>query len=230
MTKNVKSRRAKGRKRSFGWVFGLLLIVLIALAVLRLGKLDLGFLHKEQWNLTLVNSYNAVPDDWKVELTELKNGEKVDSRIYPYLQEMFDDCRSDGLLPIVKSSYRTAEDQQKIFDEKTAEFAAAGYSGDDAREQANKWAAKPGYSEHQLGLAVDIDSEDLSVCSNEAVWEWMEAHCAEYGFILRYPPDKEDVTGCSYEPWHFRYVGEEAAKAIMDRGITLEEYLAGQKK
>lgn len=212
-------------------VISFLLIVLVALGTLWFtGKLDMSFFHKANWNLTLVNSTNKIPDDWKGELTELKNDESVDSRIYPDLQKMFDACRADGLMPLVKSSYRTAEDQQQIFDEKTSEFTAAGYAEDDAREQANQWAAKPGYSEHQLGLAVDIDSEDLSVCSNEAVWEWLKAHCAEYGFILRYPSGKEDITDCSYEPWHFRYVGEDAAKTIMEQGITLEEYLKEQKK
>ena len=228
MAKHVyKKRRGHG-----GSLIVFLMIVLVVVGALwYTGKLDLSFLNKgDPWNLTLVNKTNQVPEGWKSDLTELKNGEKVDSRIYPNLQEMFDACRADGLLPIVKSSYRTADDQQSQFDEKVDEFIAAGYSADEAREQANNWAAKPGYSEHQLGLAVDIDSEDLSVCSNEAVWEWLKSHCAEYGFILRYPDGKTDVTGCSYEPWHFRYVGKEAAKAIMEQGITLEEYLAGQKK
>lgn len=179
----------------------------------------------QPWNLTLVNSTNSVPDDWHPELTQLKNGQQIDSRIYPHLQEMFDACRNDGLLPVVLSSYRTDDDQQGEFDTKVESFTAQGYSEDEALSLAASWAAKPGFSEHQLGLAVDIDSEDLTVCSNEQVWEWMSEHCAEYGFILRYPNGKDSITGYSYEPWHFRYVGKDAAKEISEKGITLEEYL-----
>lgn len=228
-------RRYKKKTKSpggkFGRTLGILLIILIIIAALwRGGKLDFSFLNStDTWYLTLVNSTNPVPSGWKTDLTELKDGERVDSRTYPYLQQMFDDCRADGLLPVVKSSYRTSQDQQKIFDEKTDEFIAQGYLEDEAEKQANKWAAKAGYSEHQLGLAVDIDSEDTLVCSNEAVWEWLRTHCDAYGFILRYPSGKEEVTQCSYEPWHFRYVGKEAAKTIMDGSITLEEYLANEK-
>lgn len=173
----------------------------------------------------LVNGSHPVPDDWESELTQLKNGQQVDSRIYPHLQEMFDACREDGLLPLILSSYRSSEDQQREFDEKADQFLAQGYSKDEANQLASTWAAQPGYSEHQLALAMDINSADLSVCSNEDVWEWMSKHCSEYGFILRYPSGKEDITGISYEPWHFRYVGKEAAKEISKNGITLEEYL-----
>ena len=117
-----------------------------------------------------------------------------------------------------------------MLDEKAAAFVAEGYSEEEALKQAKTVAAESGFSEHQLGLAVDIDSEDTSVCSNEAVWEWLRANCANYGFILRYPAGKEDITGISYEPWHFRFVGKDAAKKIMDSGITLEEYLNKEGK
>lgn len=182
------------------------------------------------WNLTLVNSKNPVPKDWTTEFTYLRNDHKVDSRIYPELQRMFDDCRAAGLLPHINESYRTNEEQQRIFNEKVSAYESGGYSYETAYDKASEYAALPEYSEHQLGLAVDIISEDKKAKTNEAVWNWMAGHCAQYGFILRYPYGKEEITGISYEPWHYRYVGKEAAKAITESGLCLEEYIEQLKK
>lgn len=176
------------------------------------------------WSLTLVNASHALPRSWDCELTELRGGQSVDSRIVPDLQAMFDACREAGLAPIVLSGYRTTEQQQAEFDSKVAAYEAEGHSRADAKELAALTVAQPGHSEHQLGLAVDIASEDTSVCTDQQVWDWMAAHCADYGFILRYPQGKEGVTGYSYEPWHLRYVGASAAQTITERSITLEEY------
>lgn len=178
------------------------------------------------WNLTLVNGQNPVPSDWSPALTELRYGQRVDSRIYPSLQRMFDACRAAGLTPYVASGYRTEAEQEAIVQERIAALTATGLSADEARTQALRAAAPTGYSEHQLGLAVDVDSEDPAACPDQAVWDWLGQHCAEYGFILRYPRGQEDATGYDYEPWHFRYVGEEAARAITDGGLTLEAYAA----
>lgn len=228
MNEWAKQVKTQGRHKKLRRLFCLLLVTSIAcLAFWLYGDLfNLPVSASDvPWYLTLVNGSNPVPDNWEVELTELKNDERVDSRMYSSLQEMFDDCRADRLLPIVSSSYRTAEDQQRIFDEKVEAYMNEGYSEAAAEKLTYSWVAKPGYSEHQLGLAVDINSEDTSICSNQAVWNWIKEHCAEYGFILRYPENKEAVTGYSYEPWHFRYVGKDAAKTITDQGITLEEYI-----
>lgn len=181
-----------------------------------------------EWNLILVNAEHSVPSSWDIDLVGLRGGEQVDRRIIDPLQSMFDACRADGLLPIVYSGYRTQETQQSIYDRNLLGNIANGYSPEEAEALTRQWVAVPGTSEHQLGLAVDIDSEDPDECSDEAVWAWLLAHCAEYGFILRYPADKTDVTGIGYEPWHFRYVGKEAAQAIMSEGIVLEEYLQGK--
>ncbi len=180
------------------------------------------------WNLILVDAEHSVPSDWKVTLVDLRGGEQVDRRIIDPLQEMFDACRADGLLPIVYSGYRSQETQQSIYDRNLAGNIADGYSLEEAEALTRQWVALPGTSEHQLGLAVDIDSEDPDQCSDEAVWAWLLEHCAEYGFILRYPAGKTDITGIGYEPWHFRYVGKEAAQSIMSEGITLEEYLSNE--
>lgn len=183
-----------------------------------------------EWNLILVDAEHSVPADWDVTLVALRGGEQVDRRIIDPLQAMFDACRADGLLPIVYSGYRSQETQQKIYDRNLAKNLADGYSAEEAEALTRQWVAVPGTSEHQLGLAVDVDSEDPDQCSDEAVWAWLLEHCAEYGFILRYPADKTDITGIGYEPWHFRYVGKEAAQTIMSEGITLEEYLSQANK
>lgn len=177
------------------------------------------------WNLTLVNSTHPVPENWTVELKELNNGQAVDSRIYPDLQAMFDACRADGLKPMVKTSYRTYEDQEEMLVRKYRSYKKSGSSHEEAQRKALKVAAYPGYSEHQLGLAVDIDSSDTETCSNDSVWKWMKLHCQEYGFIWRYPGVKSEITGISNEDWHFRYVGREAAAYIMENQLCLEEYL-----
>ena len=178
------------------------------------------------WNLTLVNSTHAVPEDWVVpEFTELRNGQKVDSRIYPELQAMFDAARAAGRTPLVISSYRTYDDQKNMLVKKYRKFKEQGYSHEDAQIEALKWAAYPGYSEHQLGLAIDVGTSNSEKCSKDRVWSWLKEHCAEYGFIWRYSEEKSAITGIANEPWHFRYVGVEAATYIMENNLCLEEYM-----
>ena len=175
------------------------------------------------WNLVVVNRWNELPEDYDIELMELSNGQKIDERIYPYLQEMFDAARAEGIYPIVREGYRTEEEQQAIFDEKVQAYINEGYSRSRAERTAKEWVALPGTSEHQLGIAVDINA-DKSKCSNDEVYEWLAENAHEYGFILRYPQGKTEITETSYEPWHYRYVGEAVALEIYERGICLEEY------
>lgn len=178
----------------------------------------------EEWNLIVVNRWNEIPEDYEVTLTELSNGEKIDSRIYPFLQEMFNAMRSEEIYPIVREGYRTAEQQQEIFDEKVQAYMNEGYSRKRAEETAKEWVALPGTSEHQLGIAVDINA-DKTKSTNDEVYAWLAENAYNYGFILRYPQGKEDITGTSYEPWHFRYVGIEYAQVMYKEQICLEEYL-----
>lgn len=177
-----------------------------------------------EWNLILVNKNHSIPDNYEVELQELPNGQAVDKRIYPELQEMFDAARSQGIYPEIGSSYRTTETQQAIMEEKIATFQGQGYSYEDAKKEAKKWVALPGTSEHELGLAVDINAKP-NVSTDKAVYRWLADNAYRYGFILRYPSDKVAITGVDYEPWHYRYVGEKAAKKIFEADIALEEYL-----
>lgn len=176
------------------------------------------------WDLILVNRDNYIPDDYEVELTELSNGQKVDSRIYPELQEMFDDARAQGYGLFVREGYRTQEEQQQILDEKIEAYENEGNSKTKARKLAEEWVAIPGTSEHQLGIAVDINA-DTSISSRDEVYNWLAENAYKYGFIKRYPSDKTDITGVINEPWHYRYVGKEAAKEIYSQGICLEEYI-----
>lgn len=179
----------------------------------------------DDWNLILVNRWNPIPEDYDVTLTELQNGHSVDSRIYPDLQRMFDDARAQGILPTITSSFRTAEYQQQLLDEKIAEYEASGYARKEAEELAKTWVAVPGTSEHEIGIAVDISSADAGQQDPSVVWQWLNENSYKYGFILRYPEDKTDVTGVIYEPWHYRYVGQETAREIYEQGVCLEEFL-----
>ena len=176
------------------------------------------------WRIVLVNDAHPM-DPYKPELTQLRYGEAVDSRCYPDLQRMFDDMRVAGLDPKVNSSYRSRQDQQQILDETIASYMADGLSRSSASEKALKTVAEPGTSEHETGLAIDVTSESQGSDDKEDVWNWMVEHSWEYGWILRYPAGKEHITGIDNEPWHFRYVGAEAARAMHERGQCLEEYL-----
>ena len=221
------------RKKKAKWLVKLLKVIVAVYLLLILYQLisnvysKLSNTHEiqvpKEWNLIVVNRWNELPEDYDVELTELSNDQMVDSRIYPYLQEMFDAARTEGVYPVVREGYRTAEEQQEILDDKIQNYINQGYSQVKAERTAKEWVALPGTSEHQLGIAVDINA-DKSKCSNEDVYEWLAENAYKYGFVLRYPPGKQKITGTSYEPWHYRYVGEEAAKEIYERGICLEEY------
>lgn len=181
------------------------------------------------WNLVLVNPWNPVPEDLSVTLTHLKNNQAVDERCYPDLQKMMDGCRAAGLSPRICSSYRTMEKQQRLYQNQIQAMLNFGLSQEQAEAEAGKAVAVPGTSEHQLGLAVDIvDEQNQTLDESQeetAVQQWLMAHCWEYGFILRYPTEKSHITGIMYEPWHYRYVGREAAAEIYEKDVCLEEYL-----
>lgn len=176
------------------------------------------------WELILVNENYCIPEDYELELTTLSNGEQVDSRIYPDLQEMFDDMRDQGVYPIVRAGYRSHADQQELMERRIEAYEAEGYSRSDAEDLAADWVADPGTSEHELGIAVDIN-QDVEKSTAEAVYSWLADNAHNYGFVLRYPPDKIEITGISNEPWHYRYVGKDAALEMFTSGMCLEEYI-----
>jgi D-alanyl-D-alanine carboxypeptidase len=181
------------------------------------------------WNLILVNKTHPVKENYPVKLVQLKNGQAIDERAYPALQAMMDDARATGLSPYICSSYRTNEKQTTLYNNQVNKYRKQGYSEADAAAEAGKWVAVPGTSEHQIGLAVDIVAKSYQVLDKKqertAEQRWLMENCHKYGFILRYPSEKSEITGIGYEPWHYRYVGKEAAAAIMKEDKCLEEYL-----
>ena len=190
---------------------------------------DSGAVSPDDWRLLLVNRWNPIPDGYTIELTQLKQGHAVDSRAYPDLQEMMDACRAAGLDPKICSSYRTQDKQQELYENKIQRLMDEGYSYDRAVEEAGTVVAVPGTSEHQTGLALDIVDASYQILDEEQentqVQQWLMEHSWEYGFVLRYPSGKSEITGIIYEPWHYRYVGREAAREMTELGMCLEEYV-----
>ena len=187
------------------------------------------FPEAEDWQLLLVNPWNEMPEDYAVTLKTLPDGMKVDERIYEDLNAMLQACRDAGLRPKICSAYRTMSKQTYLYNNKIARLQKAGYGKAAAQKEAGRWVARPGTSEHQLGLALDIVSSSYQALTKKqektAEQKWLMEHCWEYGFILRYPNEKSEITGIGYEPWHYRYVGAEPAGEIMSQGLCLEEYL-----
>lgn len=180
------------------------------------------------WNLILVNRDYILPDDFEVKLASIEsyddNPQKMDYRAAPHYNEMFDAAAKDGIYLYAISGYRSVTRQRNNFERKIQYYRDQGYSKVEATQMAARIILPPGTSEHNAGLAVDILSLEQSF-ENTKEFRWLSAHAHEYGFILRYPKDKEDVTKIIYEPWHYRYVGVETAKKIKASGLCYEEYL-----
>lgn len=180
--------------------------------------------------LLLVNPWTPLPEDFVPgELVPVQNDQAVDARAYPDLQDMLGDMSQAGLSPLICSSYRSQERQQELYDNKVQRVMAEGASREAAQAEAARWVARPGTSEHQTGLAVDIVSLSNQMLDetqeSTPEFQWLAENAWKYGFILRYPNDKSEKTGIAYEPWHFRFVGKEAAAEMHDLGLCLEEYL-----
>ena len=180
--------------------------------------------------LLLVNPWTPLPEDFLPgELVPVQNDQAVDARAYPDLQDMLQDMSQAGLSPLICSSYRSQERQQELYDNKVQRVMAEGVSLEAAQAEAARWVARPGTSEHQTGLAVDIVSLSNQMLDetqeSTPEFQWLAENAWKYGFILRYPNDKSEKTGIAYEPWHFRFVGKEAAEEMHDLGLCLEEYL-----
>ncbi len=218
--------RVRRKKKGIGF-FKVLLLIVVLIAGAVIARQYLPWKHyadtEHGWKLILVNKDNYIPKDYKVKLLTLSNGKKVDARIYPKLQQMFDAARASGINLHVAEGYRSEEEQEDMMEEKIESFIEEGKSEGEAKKLARKWVALPGTSEHQLGIAVDINSQ-ISTPSGP-LYSWLANNSYKYGFILRYPPNKVSITGVKYEPWHFRYVGKSAAAQIHRQGICLEEYV-----
>ena len=132
-------------------------------------------------------------------------------------------CRTAGYTCVLNSTYRNISTQQYLWNNRYNNYIRQGYSSEEAKRLTWQKVAYPGTSEHHTGLAVDITGTD-------GMYAWLQEHSWEYGFIMRYPDDKIESTGIIYEPWHFRYVGKETAKAIYSSGLTMEEFLESVKE
>lgn len=221
--RNRRKRAAGGKQKGKRLLLMAVIILLAAGMMAFKGGISRTADESLGWNLMLVNSRYRIPDDYSVELIRLSNGEQVDSRIYPDLQEMFDDARGAGYSLFVRAGYRSEEDQENLMEDKIEAYRQEGYSQREAEREAEKWVAKPGTSEHELGLSVDINAEGQT--DGNRLYQWLAEHSWKYGFILRYPAEKEEITGIDYEPWHFRYVGKQAAKEMYEQDLCLEEYV-----
>ena len=179
--------------------------------------------------LILVNPWNQISADLNPEFTIIEGTQMVDSRCAADLEDMLRGCRAAGNSPLIVFSYRDWSQQEELYQNKVSELMAQGLDRETAEADAKSHAAAPGYSEHQLGLAVDLMDRQYSSWvyenMNQEFYAWLDEHCAEYGFILRYPEGKSEITGVEYQPWHYRYVGLSAAEQIHELDITLEEYI-----
>ena len=193
---------------------------------------------QQSWSTMLVNKWSYMPEGYAPEVREINyNGvsplnNKFDVRAAEALEQMLADARAAGYNMYLVSAYRSNDYQVSLFNRKVNEYKALGYDDQTAYNEASQWVAIPGTSEHCTGLAADIVSStwynynsDLTHdFENTEHFNWLYSNCANYGFILRFPKGKESITGITYEPWHYRYVGVEAAQYIMSNGITLEEF------
>ena len=184
----------------------------------------------ERWNLLLVNQKYILPEDYTVQTAEVKGGgQSLDHRVVPHYNEMIAAAEADGIDLIPVSGYRSLSRQKSNFTRKIDYYSSLGYSKAEATRLAAKIVLMPGTSEHNAGLAMDFGTNgnytlDENFANTDA-FRWLSENAADYGFILRYEEDTQDITMITYEPWHWRYVGVEAAKEIKAQGVTLEEYL-----
>ena len=181
--------------------------------------------------LVLVNPWNPVSEaGYSTRLVQTEGGFMLDQICVKAMERMLADCRSAGCHPSLTSAWRSVDDQLVLYDEEVHQRTDTGLTPEQADAEVARWIAVPGRSEHELGLAVDIVDADNPVRDERQAEtptaQWLEQNAWKYGFIQRYPQRAEAVTGYAWHPWHYRYVGEDAAGNIQSLGITLEEYLA----
>jgi len=190
----------------------------------------------KDWNLTLVGPENELEkeiDEASLE-TIKKTDQQLDKRVIDSYEELKEGAKKAGFDLVVVSAFRSVSYQKEVFTSRVQEAKASGISEKEAREEVKKTSTEPGYSEHHTGLALDVVDEDWQNNYQSELLEeeygdapggkWLDENACEYGFIIRYPKDKEAITKITYEPWHLRYVGVENAKYITKHQLTLEEY------
>lgn len=199
----------------------LILSIIIAILIAIVNKTE----KITDWNLKLVNSQNLLPEDFEVDLVELYESKSFDKRAIKELNQMIIDMKKDGITNIyISSAYRSIEEQRKLYENRVYVYIKQGVTRQEAEQVIQQVINKPRASEHHLGLAVDFNSVEEDFKETDA-YEWLVKNAENYGFILRYPEEKMEITGIIYEPWHWRYVGEEHAKEMNRMRICLEEYI-----
>ena len=200
----------------------------VTAAVAKPGTMDnptIITIDEEKWYMTLVNSSYRIPDDYEPDLVYVcGSGERLDRKVAEHYEAMYNAAQKEGINLAPCSGYRSYEVQERNYNNKVSFYESQGYSNKDAKVKAATIIMPPGSSEHNLGYAMDI------VCVDEwfedtAEFKWLTENAADYGFIMRYPKDKQDITKVIYEPWHWRYVGVDLAKELKDSGLVLEEYM-----
>ncbi len=180
------------------------------------------------WRLVLINKQHPIPDGYDFELGTIVGSMMCDKRIISDLLAMMQAARSDGVNLVIKSPYRPDSRQETNFNARIKKYMGQGYSYMEAYKRTSQVITVPGASEHQVGLALDITCDTYDELNegfgDTKAGEWLAEHSCEYGFTLRYPEGKEYITSIDYEPWHFRYVGREAATIMRDESICLEEF------
>ena len=180
------------------------------------------------WRLRLANYDNLLPEDFEVELTNIDNSKdpkQFDARAVKYLRDMINAMKKDGNTKIwCQSTYRSVKRQKELYDASVQKYLKQGKKQEEADKLTLEYINKPGGSDHNLGLAVDFNYVDNSFAKTSE-YKWLLKNAENYGFILRYPEDKEDKTKIAYESWHWRYVGEENAKRMNELNMCLEEYV-----
>lgn len=183
----------------------------------------------EEVKYVLVNDSTPLSQCYQPDLVETRNGKLIHKEIKASLERMIDDAKEEGFELIICSAYRDYEKQANLVQESIRKHMKAGYDYKDAYFQAKRYLEMVGRSEHHTGLAVDLVGVEYQALdegqANTPESKWLNEHACKYGFILRYPKDKEEITGIMYESWHFRYVGEEAAVFMKENQLCLEEFL-----
>lgn len=212
-----------------------LIIVIVFFAIVLVFSCAMFLTRISNWNnkdhqyiYKVINSENPVSSDWSPEFEIIDDMQLICSDCSQWLRSMISDCKAAGGSPVLYSCYRSDSAQQAFIDHLAQRFIEAGMTEEEAAARAVGITGEPGCSEHQLGYAVDIISAAFSEpeldMDSDPTMQWLYENSWRYGFILRYTASGTEITGVEYVPWHFRYVGSEAAEQIYTLGITLEEY------
>lgn len=183
---------------------------------------------KDRWKLAIASIYYPLESEYEVE-TSIVEGYFFDARAASALEAMLEAARDDGVSLYITSAWRSRAYQAELYENRVYRFQLQGYSREEAEVLGATIVARPGTSEHELGLSADLLTGEYQVLDSgfaeTEAYAWLQEHCTEFGFIERYPQGKGELTGIIWEPWHYRYVGRDVAEYITENDLCLEEYL-----